>query len=364
MTDKFFDDYFQKKPKGKKEEKLLDNLYKIPKKDKGVNAPRFQVPEAGVIQQADLLSMPEDQGYKYLLVVVDDSSRMTDAEPLKQKDAATVLQAFKDIYSRNVLSIPKRLEVDAGPEFKGVVAKYFQDKDVNVRVAAVARHRQEALVERKNQTIGTALHKRMTAEETITEQPSTEWVEDLPILIRALNKHTKETFKPFKPDLKSDVMPEATGESADVIPEGTRVRVALEAPQDFASGKRLHGKFRSSDLRWDETPRTVKSILIKPGAPPMYLLNDDGKGIDTVSYTRNQLQVIPKDEQYPDASVLRKEPTTYRVEKLVRKFKKSNRWYFSVKWIGYPSSQNTDEPRSELIKQVPNLVKEFESKED
>ena len=36
--------------------------------------------------------------------------------------------------------------------------------------------------------------------------------------------------------------------------------------------------------------------------------------------------------------------------------------YYTVKWKGYPSSQNTEEPRASLIEDVPDIVNEFEKK--
>jgi hypothetical protein len=124
MTD-FFDDLINSKKSKKKTQKpsLLTNLYKVPKRDPKALRPTFQVPHSGVVHQADLLSLPEDKKYKYALVIVDCSSKKCDAQPLKSKTAVAVLEAFKTIYNRSVLSLPTILEIDAGAEFKGVVAK-------------------------------------------------------------------------------------------------------------------------------------------------------------------------------------------------------------------------------------------------
>jgi hypothetical protein len=63
MTD-FFSSLFYKSPVGKEEPEILHKLYELPKKDKGFNRPFFDVPTAGYIHQADLLTLPEDDGYK------------------------------------------------------------------------------------------------------------------------------------------------------------------------------------------------------------------------------------------------------------------------------------------------------------
>ena len=59
----------------------LYNLYKTPKKDKGVNMPRIEVFEENAVHQADILFLPHDGAYKYALVVVDAASGKVDAEP-------------------------------------------------------------------------------------------------------------------------------------------------------------------------------------------------------------------------------------------------------------------------------------------
>ena len=57
-------------------------------------------------------------------------------------------------------------------------------------------------------------------------------------------------------------------------------------------GDSLHGKFRSSDIRYSPTPHTITESIIFPDSAPLYVLDNDR----SVSYTKGQLQVIPKDE--------------------------------------------------------------------
>ena len=106
----FFSTYFEKKKKTKQQlsPQLLDELYKIPKKDKGLNIPHFNVLNPNLVHQADLLFMPNDHGFKYILVVADANNRITDAESLKNKSSYQVRDAFDKIYSRNILSLPEQ----------------------------------------------------------------------------------------------------------------------------------------------------------------------------------------------------------------------------------------------------------------
>lgn len=359
MSSLFFDDFFSGKKKDKK--KLLDNLYKVPIRDKGLNVPHF-INNFGPnqVQQADILFMPADGDHKYILVVVDNGNKLTDAEPLKTKSADEVLTAFKKIYARGVLKLPKIISVDPGSEFKGSVANWFKEKKVEIRVGKVARHRQQALVERKNRTIATALFKRMSAQEILTEQPSTEWVEDLPPLLKALNKKTKATPAPKLPGI-----PVAEGDSQKLLKEGTRVRVALEQPEDVAQGKRLHGKFRATDIRWDPKIRTIKYVLVMPNFPPMYMLdgNFGSKKVEPIGYTKNQLQVVPKDEEYPSYELIRnpEKVTQFRVEKIVDSKKVRGKLQYKIRWAGYPPDQDTWEDAKKIKEDVPHIVEDWDS---
>lgn len=356
MGSNYYDDLLNNKISRKKRNEYIENLHIPPKKDKGVNMPSLTEIAPNIIHQADLLFLPDDNGYKYALVVVDVGSSITDAEPLKSKEQNVVLSAFKKIYNRDILSsLPKIMQVDAGNEFKGIVQNWFENQDIRYRIAKVGRHRQQAKVERRNQIIANALFKRMASQEAITGDVSKEWVDDLPLLITAMNKKTKKQNKYKKDKIPEKVLCE--GDSCKLLPIGTKVRVALESPSDNISGKRLFGKFRSHDIRWSTEVRTIENIALKPKSPPLYILNKVSHE-PTIGYTKNQLQVVSK-EKYPDAKkVLRKKPTTYRMEEIVGKKKKGNKIFYKIKWIGY--DETTYEPKSKVQKVAPDLIREYE----
>jgi hypothetical protein len=355
----FFDKEFsiKKKPRKARNEQL-DNLYAVPKKDRGINMPKYPESEPNIFHQADLLFLPNDNGYKYALVVVDVGNSITDAEPLQTKQQEEVLKAFKIIYNRNYLDIPKMITVDSGSEFKGDVERWFKQQKVGFKVAKTGRHRQLAKVERRNQIIGKALFKRMSAEEMLTGQQSKEWVDDLPALIKAMNRKTAEQNKQPKTPVKEKVLCE--GDSCELLPIGSKVRVMLEFPINNITGQREFGKFRSTDIRWNTTIRTIENILLKPKAPPLYILNDE----PYTGYTKNQLQIVAKNEKAPNPNVIRnKAPQTYIVEAIIDKKSVKRKVFYQIKWLGFPSSQNTWEPRTELIKNpaIKSMIEEFEN---
>jgi len=208
--DKFYSDFgLSKVPKKYLESQELYNLFKKPLKEKRNEMPRFYNFEENDTHQADLLYLPEDKGFKYCLVVVDVATGKTDAEPLKNRSASDVLGAIKRIYNnyrRKILRTPDKLIVDSGSEFQGPFLKYFEYNKVHVKKALRGRHRQLALVERKNQIIGRVLFMRMFAQELLTGETSKDWVDDLPRIIKKINdkySHTpytdEELFEKFNP---------------------------------------------------------------------------------------------------------------------------------------------------------------------
>jgi len=356
-------DLIDKKDKQNKkdlDEQELNNLYKKPKKDKGVNVPHFSnVYDKDFEHQADLLFMPTDRGYKYILVVTDIATRLSDAEPLKSKKSEEVHTAFKKIYKRNILNMPEYIKLDSGTEFQKDVKKWLLQNKVAVKYGKPGRSRQLAVVERTNQYIARNLFKRMQAQEILTGRKSVEWIDDLKRLIELINEKRKRD----PPKVKYDAV--CSGDSCNLLEIGTRVRPILDKPKDYLTGQRLHGKFRITDIRFDPIIRVIKNIMLLPGRPALYQLNNIDKPsiIDnSVAYTKNQLHVVPKNEQAPDPKkVLRGKPDTYVVKKILDTKKEKGRIYYKILWKGYPESEATWESRMNLIKDVPLLIYNFEN---
>lgn len=177
-------DYFKSLFDNKKDKtNPINALYQKPIKDKGKESAHFQFVAPNYFQQADILTLPNDQGYNMCLVVSDQGSRRCDAEPLKEKSAESVFNAIKAIWNRNYVKQPKFLKCDSGTEFKGNFQKGVQEMGVQVSYAQPHRHRSLAIVERANQTIGSIIWKMINEHLLGTNKNSTKWVQFLPDLI-------------------------------------------------------------------------------------------------------------------------------------------------------------------------------------
>ena len=305
----------------------LYNLYKLPKTEGRKQQAHFNITEPNAIYQADLLFLPNDDGFKYALVVVDPATGKTDAEPLKEKTADAVLKAFKKIFQRKILKIPSvQIQCDNGSEFHGVVEKYFDEKGIGIRYAKTGRSRQTAYAEARNKTIGKAIHQRQTAEQLLTGEIARNWIDDLPNFIKAINEHVVTV-----PKNKLSRNP-IIDEDDPILQIGTLVRVALDKPIE-STGKRLSGKFRASDIRFDPDKEKILNVIISPDEPILYKVS--GQNNLGVAYTYNQLQVVDENEQEPPSTVIRGKPNQYIIKKILDKKKEKGRIYYKVQWRGF-----------------------------
>ena len=274
----------------KKSDDLIHQLLEPPKKERPKNRPHVDKSvEKGFTHQADLLFLPNDNGFKYALVVIDIGSRLCDAEPLTKKDGDSVQKAFQTIYRRHPLDIPHLLQSDSGTEFKNrEFIQYFRDQGVHIRFGLVNRHRQQSVVERLNGIIARAIFHNLHRQELETGQTQSAWKDDLKTIIKIINMKVKARKDYLK---KPENIPplRCEGNSCNVLEIGTKVRVISDQPTEL-TGIKLKGKHRITDIRWDPKEREIIALSLRPDQPPMYRVS--GKDVKDVSYTKEQLQVV------------------------------------------------------------------------
>ena len=149
------------------------------------------------------------------------------------------------------------------------------------RFGEPGRHKQQCYAERVIQEIEKPLLKRMIAQEMKTGITSVEWSEDFHDIVREVDRRWQRE----PPKIPNG--PPKVDRNTVLLPEGTRVRVRLYDPISVL-GKKLHGKFRTGDIRWDPEIRIIKKLILSPEQPPTYLLNGlHGRlGVSRCAYTR------------------------------------------------------------------------------
>ena len=79
--------------------KLANELHKLFRKPKQLRKIKFKSKDN--IWNADLVMMPQEKDFKYILTVMDGYTRYAWCVPLKHKDGLTVANAFKDIMKKS-----------------------------------------------------------------------------------------------------------------------------------------------------------------------------------------------------------------------------------------------------------------------
>lgn len=148
------------------------------------------------VWEADLIDVRSlstyNNGYTYLLSVIDVLSKFAWVEPLKDKTSVTVANAFKHILERSGSRAPRVLQTDRGKEFVGSpFQKLLRKKDIIFRVARNPDIK-AAIVERFNRTIKERMWRYFT------HSRSKCYVDVLPKLISSYN-HTKHSATKFAP---------------------------------------------------------------------------------------------------------------------------------------------------------------------
>ena len=108
---------------------------------------------------ADLIDMKkysgEDEGYVYLLNVIDTFSKFARALPIKKKDGVTVTKAFEKIIinaESQKHKPPNLLHTDKGLEFEN---KHFKNllNNLNIKMYHTQNLEKSAIIERFNRTL-------------------------------------------------------------------------------------------------------------------------------------------------------------------------------------------------------------------
>jgi len=145
--------------------------------------------------QADLADMQAESrfndGYKYILTVVDVFSRHGWAEPLKSKSPTHIKPAFSKIFRQGRKCI--QLQTDQGTELESRTMQGFWEAN-RIEQYSVKSQFKAALVERFNRTLKAKMFNYFTHANT------RRWLEFLPKLVEGYNKADHAGLGGMAPD--------------------------------------------------------------------------------------------------------------------------------------------------------------------
>lgn len=288
------------------------------------NFPTRHVELKGVndLYQADLVEMIQfskvNNGYKYILTMINCFSKFAIAVPLKTKKADEVVEALNAILKKHKM---KHFQTDQGTEWFNAKVKSLL-KSYNINHYFTYTDKKASIVERFNRTLKGDMWK------LFTEKGSFNWLGILPGIIKKYNnkKHRTIGVRPI------DV---TTGNEKEILSKIVAKRKKPLYKHKFNIGDKVRVSLRFKQLvkgywpRWSNEIYTV--LEIQPTNPPTYILKDY-KG-----------QVI-KGGFYQEELSKTKFSDIYLVEKVIRR----KRDKLLVRWLGFDKTHDTWIDESEL----------------
>lgn len=280
------------------------------------NFPRRRYMVRGINDQwqADLVEMQrykeENQGYRYILCLIDIFSRVAYTRPLKDKTGVEVAAAMSTVFE---IAKPKRLQTDQGREFYNQhVAQVL--KHYKIKLFSVYSEKKAALVERFQRTLQGKLY------HAFSQQGNNQWVQLLPLVTESYNatEHRMIKMRPIEVN-KSNETALWLQQYKDVekFPKpkyniGDVVRIP-KTKTPFTKGY---------EEKWTDELFNIHSINTKY-KPELYTLKDSNGEIIQGSFYTHELQKVNHSQN------------RYRIEKVIRTrtFKKQKQSL--VKWKGY-----------------------------
>ncbi|MEL6930966.1 MAG: DDE-type integrase/transposase/recombinase, partial [Cyanobacteria bacterium J06600_6] len=259
-----------------------------------------------------------NQGYRYILTVIDLFSRYAWARPLKSKRGDEVAKAFKEIFIEG--RIPKRIQTDQGREFyNSHVQNLFNE--YNVELFSVKSAYKAAIVERFNRTLKHRLWRYFTSEN------KQEWKDVLQDAVYSYNHSVHRSIKRKPANVTASEVSDMREEMAKKVkPPAGKDDIHVGDTVRISKMKRVFEKGYLPN--WTEEIFTVAEINRKY-TPITYKLKDYNNDLIEGSFYRYEIQTVKKKDD------------VYLVERVIRKRRYLGEMWCLVKWQGYPSSMNS-----------------------
>lgn len=268
---------------------------------------------------ADLSKLAEwNDGFKYVLVVIDVFSKFVWVQFLKAKGANDVLAGIKMILMSQERK-PNNFMTDKGKEFdNNQLKQYFEENEINFYTSQNPDTK-AAVAERVIRTLKGRLYRYFRKNKTW------KYLTVLPKLVRSYN-HTKHrsigtypanVTKQTEAEVRRKLFPTKHVKAPKFkFHVGDKVRLAKERNVFDKGYKQL----------WTEEIFTV--CKQKPTYPPVYKLKDYNNEVIVGSFYEPELQKV-------------EESQVYTVDKVLKTRISNGKKDYFVSWRGYPSSMNS-----------------------
>ena len=274
--------------------------------------------------QADLIDLQKyakyNDGFKYILTVIDILSKYAFAIPVKNKGSIQIRDALAKIFKER---LPSRLSTDSGKEFTNKEVKDLLKKNQIFHILPRNPETKSAVVERFNRTIKSKIFKYFTF------TGKNRYIRILPDILKTYNNTIHRTTK-LKPidvtiDNQDEVFKNSYGADEREVIFGTSEKKSLKKGDQVRLRYVLKPFDKSYYPNW--TDETFKIHRIQHSTPKnLYILIDDDGNIQHKKYYIEDIQKVKTE--------------LYRIEKIIKYKTLKGKRYALVKFLNYPISSN------------------------
>ena len=265
---------------------------------------------------ADMTALKDyNDGYTFLLLVIDTFSKYGWIIPLKNKKGKTVVDALKDIFEKRK---PEKLWTDKGTEFKN------EDVKKLIEIYSTENEEKSSIVERWIRTMKEKIWKYFTDNNTY------KYIDVLPDLVEDYNNtvHSSTKLTPIDASKKKNELTVWRNLYPDRY-KTSRLNPKFSVGDEVRITKKKKDFEKGYTTRWTEEIFTIKEI--RETNPITYKLEDlQGEEIKGTFY---------------EPELQKTKQQIYRIEKVIEKEKGRS----FVKWKGYPDKFNSWVDNKDLI---------------
>lgn len=314
-----------------------------------------QLLQADIVYMQHKSLIPHNDGYKYILVIIDTFTRYLWTFPLKTLKCAEVLKAFKLFFKNNANIQIENIQVDKGSEFKCNEFKNFL-LDKNVNIYSTHTDRKAAIAERVNLSLQQLIYKKLTS------QISFRWIDYLNQAVNIYNnrKHKFLKITPKEAENKENfnfVLQKHIdyyGKNLSKIKKIKKINLKIN---DFVRLNKLQNKF----VRGYKEYNTTEIFKI-------YKI--DNKLPRTRYFLKDMLNEPIIGTFFSEELVKVKYPFYFIIEDVLDEKIEHEKKFYLIKWLGYSEKFNTwipeknlkninllnDNEKIKLIENLPNVI--------
>ena len=296
--------------------------------------PRLHYNISGIDQlwEADLMVMSslkqQNDGYEYILLIIDALSKFVWLEPLRNKTNVSVIEGLKNILKRAKGRIPFQVQSDSGKEFVGsAVQNFLKSKGIKFRFTRNPDIK-ASLAERVIRTIKERMYRFFTHKNT------KRYIDVLQDIAKAYNanKHTSTLMRPVDVNIYNahrarENIARRYG-TDDHRKKNTKPKYAIGA---YVRISRTKGTFEKGyEANWSEEVFKVKRVLRRQGLFIYELIDLFGEDLDGFFYDQELIQV-GKERMTEE----------FQIEEILETRGRGRNKEHLVKWVGYPKKFNS-----------------------